>query len=140
MISKRSQAPPPYGKRIVTLQIELEGTDKASLVFSGRLYEYRDRFIAKEIGGGFPGEGDDKGKYCRVMKSVDVSDETSVELVFNVSVGFLVSRVVAWLVFRASYSCMILHTLGPHGDRRRRPQACRHPRHHRWNRARRLAR
>ena len=75
------EAPPPYGKRIVTLQIELEGTDKASLVFSGRLYAYRDRFIEKEIGGGFPGEGDDKGKYCRVMKSVDVSEESEVEKV-----------------------------------------------------------
>ena len=27
------EAAPPFGKRIVTLQIELEGTDKASLVF-----------------------------------------------------------------------------------------------------------
>ena len=75
------EAPPPYGKRIVTLQIELEGTDKASLVFSGRLYEYRDRFIAKEIGGGFPSDGGEKGKYCRVMKSIDVSDEAEVEKV-----------------------------------------------------------
>ena len=75
------EAPPPFGKRIVTLQIELEGTDKASLVFSGRLYAYRGRFIEKEIGGGFPGEGDDKGKYCRVMKSVDISDESEIEKV-----------------------------------------------------------
>ena len=29
----------------------------------------------KEIPGGFPGEGDEKGKYLRVMKSLDVSDE-----------------------------------------------------------------
>ena len=65
--------------------MELEGTDKVSLVFSGRLYEHRDRFIAKEIGGGFPSEGDDKGKYCRVMKSVDVSDETESEKVFRMS-------------------------------------------------------
>ena len=28
--------------------------------------------------GGFPGEGDDKGKYVRVVKSLDVSDEASV--------------------------------------------------------------
>ena len=77
------EAPPPYGKRIVTLQIELEGTDKASLVFAGRIYEYRDRFQAKEIPGGFPGtgDGDEKGKYCRVMKSVDVSDEAEVDKV-----------------------------------------------------------
>ena len=77
------EAPPPYGKRIVTLQIELEGTDKASLVFAGRIYEYRDRFQAKEIPGGFPGtgDGDEKGKYCRVMKSVDISDEAEGEKV-----------------------------------------------------------
>ena len=42
------EAAPPFGKRIVTLQIELEGTDKASLVFPGRLYAYRDRFIEKD--------------------------------------------------------------------------------------------
>ena len=35
-------------------------------------------FQEKEIPGGFPGEGDDKGKYVRVMKSLDVSDEASV--------------------------------------------------------------
>ena len=77
------EAPPVFGKKIVTLQIELEGTEKASLVFAGRLYAYRDRFIAKEIAGGFPGtgDGDEKGKYCRVMKSVDISDEAEVEKV-----------------------------------------------------------
>ena len=74
------EAKPPYGQHIVTLQIELDGTDKASLVFAGRIYEYRDRFQAKEIPGGFPGgEGEDKSKYVRVMKSVDVSKEPEVE-------------------------------------------------------------
>ena len=91
------EAAPPYGKRIVTLQMELEGTDKVSLVFSGRLYEYRDRFIAKEIGGGFPGEGDDKGKYCRVMKSVDVSDATEVEKVFRMSFVYPIRFRLGWL-------------------------------------------
>ena len=74
------EAPPPYGKRIVTLQIELEGTEKASLVFAGKIYEFRDRLQAKEIPGGFPGgEGEEKGKYARVMKSVDVSQEAEVD-------------------------------------------------------------
>ena len=74
------EAPPPYGKRIVTLQIELEGTEKVSLVFAGRIYEYRDKFQAKEIPGGFPGgEGEEKGKYVRVMKSIDVSQEDEVD-------------------------------------------------------------
>ena len=84
-----SQSPPPYGKRIVTLQIELEGTEKASPVFAGRIYEYRDRFQTKEIPGGFPGGGDgeEKGKYCRVMKSVDVSEEAEVEKAWVVVIG-----------------------------------------------------
>jgi len=30
------------------------------------------------VAGGFPGEADDQGKYVRVMKSVDVSDDASV--------------------------------------------------------------
>ena len=75
------EAPPPYGKRIVTINIETEGSDKVSMIFAGRIYEYRDRFQAKEIPGGLPGSGDgeEKGKYCRVMKSVDVSEEAQVE-------------------------------------------------------------
>ena len=43
--------------------------------------------ITKEIGGGFPGgEGDEKekGRYCRVMKSVDMSEESEVERVLAV--------------------------------------------------------
>ena len=76
------EAPPPYGKRIVTLHCELEGNDKLSLVIAGRIYEYRDRFQTKEIPGGFPGgDGEEKGKYCRLMKSVDVSEETDVDKV-----------------------------------------------------------
>ena len=67
-------------------------------MFSGRLYAYRDRFIAKEIGGGFPGEGDDKGKYCRVMKSVDVSEESEIEKVWDVAVVFLSRVRCFWLV------------------------------------------
>ena len=80
------EAPPPYGKRIVTINIETEGSDKVSVIFAGRIYEYRDRFQAKEIPGGFPGsgEGEEKGKYCRVLKSVDVSEEAEVEKVWLV--------------------------------------------------------
>ena len=85
------EAPPPYGKRIVTINIETEGSDKVSVIFAGRIYEYRDRFQAKEIPGGFPGggEGEEKGKYCRVMKSVDVSEEAEVEKVWVVVIGLL---------------------------------------------------
>ena len=85
------EAPPPYGKRIVTINIETEGSDKVSLIFAGRIYEYRDRFQAKEIPGGFPGSGDgeEKGKYCRVMKSVDVSEEAEVEKAWVVVIGLL---------------------------------------------------
>ena len=85
------EAPPPYGKRIVTINIETEGSDKASVIFAGRIYEYRDRFQAKEIPGGFPGsgEGEEKGKYCRLLKSVDVSEEAEVEKVWVVVIGLL---------------------------------------------------
>ena len=42
---------------------------------------YRDRFQEKSIAGGFPGSGDgeDRGRYVRVMKSLCVSEETEVE-------------------------------------------------------------
>ena len=44
---------------------------------------YRDRFQEKSIAGGFPGSGDgeDRGRYVRVMKSLDVSEDTEVEKV-----------------------------------------------------------
>ena len=41
---RKKEAPPPYGKRIVTINIETEGSDKVSVIFAGRIYEYRDRF------------------------------------------------------------------------------------------------
>ena len=40
---RKKEAPPPYGKRIVTINIETEGSDKVSVIFAGRIYEYRDR-------------------------------------------------------------------------------------------------
>ena len=85
------EAPPPYGKRIVTINIETEGSDKVSVIFAGRIYEYRDRFQTKEIPGGVPGSGDgeEKGKYCRVMKSVDVSEEAEVEKVWVLVIRWL---------------------------------------------------
>ena len=75
-----------HPQRIVTLQIEVESAEKASLVFAGRLYEYRDRFQDKGIAGGFPGDGEDRGRYVRVMKSLDVSEDTEVEKVRAVDV------------------------------------------------------
>ena len=97
------EAPPPYGKRIVTINIETEGSDQVSLIFAGRIYEYRDRFQTKEIPGGFPGGGDgeEKGKYCRVMKSVDVSEEAEVERVWVVVIGLLL-RLTVFLSARVS--------------------------------------
>ena len=49
---------------------------------------YRDRFQEKSIAGGFPGSGDgeDRGRYVRVMKSLDVSEDTEVEKVRAVDV------------------------------------------------------
>ena len=51
----------------------------------------------KEIPGGFPGEGDDKGKYVRVMKSLDVSDEASVAKVS------LSQCLASWIVDQARF-------------------------------------
>ncbi len=39
------------------------------------------RIQEKEIPGGFPGEGDEKGKYVRVMRNIPLTDESSVEKV-----------------------------------------------------------
>ncbi len=38
------EAPPPFGKRIVTINVEISGTDSASMVFGGKTYEFRDAF------------------------------------------------------------------------------------------------
>ncbi len=50
--------------------------------------------------GGFPGEGDDKGKYVRVMKSLDVSDEASVAKVS------LPDALASWMVERFGFGCL----------------------------------
>ena len=50
--------------------------------------------------GGFPGEGDDKGKYVRVMKSLDVSDEASVAKV-NIS-----DALASWVVDQIRFGCL----------------------------------
>ena len=50
--------------------------------------------------GGFPGEGDDKGKYVRVMKSLDVSDEASVAKVS------LSDALASWMVVQVRFSCL----------------------------------
>ena len=49
--------------------------------------------------GGFPGEGDDKGKYVRVMKSLDVSDEASVAKVSlsDALASWMVDQLRFWL-------------------------------------------
>ena len=90
-----------------------EGSDKVSVIFAGRIYEYRDRFQAKEIPGGFPGsgEGEEKGKYCRVMKSVDVSEEAEVEKVWVVVIGLLLR--LKQLELQQKYSVFILQMTGP---------------------------
>ena len=108
------EAPPPYGKRIVTINIETEGSDKVSVIFAGRIYEFRDRFQAKEIPGGFPGsgEGEEKGKYCRVMKSVDVSEEAEVEKVWVVVIGLLLRLKRLELQQLSSYGCQVMDVLG----------------------------
>ena len=97
------EAPPPYGKRIVTINIETEGSDIVSVLFAARIYEYRHRFQARELPGGFPGSGDgqEMGKYCRVMKSVDVSEEAEVEKAWVVVLGSS-SRLTVFLSARVS--------------------------------------
>ena len=50
--------------------------------------------------GGFPGEGDDKGKYVRVMKSLDVSDEASVAKVS------LSDSLASWMVDQLRFGCL----------------------------------
>ena len=50
--------------------------------------------------GGFPGEGDDKGKYVRVMKSLDVSDEA------NVAKVSLSNSLVSRMVDQVRFGCL----------------------------------
>ena len=80
------------------------------MIFAGRTYEYRDRFQAKEIPGGFPGSGggEEKGKYCRVLKSVDVSEEAEVEKVWVVVIGLL-SRLTIFSSARIATKAISFH-------------------------------
>ena len=62
--------------------------------------------------GGFPGEGDDKAKYVRVMKSLDVSDEG------NVAKVTIVDALVSWMVNQFDFELLASASLS--GDGRAR--------------------
>ena len=74
-------APPPFGKKILLLTIEIDEQapeSTLSFIFTGSTYPYKDRLSEAGVGGGrLEQEDGQQGAYYRVMKDIDVSDEAN---------------------------------------------------------------
>ena len=76
-------APPPFGKKILLLTIEIDEQapeSTLSFIFTGSTYPYKDRLSEAGVGGGrLEQEDGQQGAYYRVIKDIDVSDEANQE-------------------------------------------------------------
>ena len=68
------EAQPVVGKRIVSLNFQVESGNELSVVITGNTWNFRTRLDTFGVSGGYTGEGQDR-KYFRVLKNVDVSSE-----------------------------------------------------------------
>ncbi len=59
------------------MSIEIEDAQTMSMVISGKIYNYRERFLAMGVQGGRAprSAADAKGRYVQFMKSIDASNE-----------------------------------------------------------------
>ena len=78
------EAPPCFGKKVVTMSVEIHDASTVSLVFMNT-YVYKANLDALGVGGGRINVTDtSKGDYVRFLKSLDVSkDAEKVEEVFK---------------------------------------------------------
>ena len=70
------EAQPVVGRRIVVFNIQTNGPNEISIVITGNTWSFRSRLDAFGIQGAYlQGEGD-KRTYVRVLKAIDVSEES----------------------------------------------------------------
>ena len=68
------EAQPVVGKRIVSLNIQIDTPIQISVVITGNTWSFRSRLDAFGVNGGYIGD-DVSRKYFRVLRNVDVSDD-----------------------------------------------------------------
>ena len=67
-------AQPVIGKRIITLNLQIETMETLCVVITGNTWAFRTRLDAAGISGGYTGDEDTR-KYVKVRKNLDVSNE-----------------------------------------------------------------
>ena len=94
------EAQPVVGKRIVTLNIQIESDAIVSIVITGTTWSFRSRLDAFGVEGGYvsePGQEENR-KYLWLLKQLDLSQESStqrvMELVGDAVFNNLAMRVV----------------------------------------------
>ena len=78
------EAQPVVGKRITTLNLQVDGDNMVSMIIAGHTWPWRASLDAFGISGGYHHTGEtnkenDTRKYYRVWKNIDVSDEGQVQ-------------------------------------------------------------
>ena len=106
------EAHPVQGKRILSMTMQVETQNVASLVFSGATWEFRQTFDSLHI----PGYRDENsGSYYRVMESLDVTQEPAkdkvIDLLENKLSNLAVRVVIEGPVKRGSYLDAFVQTL-----------------------------
>ena len=75
---------PCIGKRIVTLNIQIENEKTISVVITGNTWAFRNRLDAFGVSGGYQeSASDDRRTYYRVLKSVDLEEDAQQERVLS---------------------------------------------------------
>ena len=76
---------PCVGKRIVTMNLQIEDENTISIVIGGNTWAFRSRLDTFGISGGYqPSATDDRRTYYRVLKNVDLEDDTQQERIFSI--------------------------------------------------------
>ena len=88
---------PCIGKRIVTLNLQIEDECTISVVITGNTWAFRSRLDTFGVSGGYQTSDDDRRTYYRVLKNVNLEDDGQQERVFSL-VGENVFRNLAMRV------------------------------------------
>ncbi len=72
---KYFESAPVFGKKVITMTLQVESDNELSIIFSGATWGYRGKFEAHGVKGGtIPGTDNSQG-YYRFLKNLDISSE-----------------------------------------------------------------
>ena len=94
MPMKIFEAQPVFSKRIITLHIEAESDEELSILIAGPLWGFRSRLESHGVTGAYY-EGDkDTRIYYRVLRNLNVSDESQKKKVIDM-LGILYVMIIS---------------------------------------------